>query len=203
MPVDEERLEEVGDLIEKGDRRDDNLGLYMILLQANREGWPDNWIAWAERAHAVLVQARRCENLAWRNLSAAKPGTQEADDAKAAHETAMRRTSNASRNWRRAREPERSKRRKVSAKIRKEVVAEWEASGRICGICRNPVGEEDAFHVYHDCPTSAGGTSEKENLRVGHARCNSEFGDGSILHIRARERSRLAKEAAQKDHEST
>jgi HNH endonuclease len=199
MPVDDVRLEKARDLIEKGDRRVDYLGLYMILLQANREGWPDTWIAWAERAHAVLTQARRDETHAWRALSAAEPGTQEADGAKAAHETAMRRTSNASRNWRRAREPERSKRRKVSAKIRKAVVAEWEASGRICGICRNPVGEEDAFHVYHDLPTSAGGTSEKENLRVGHARCNSEFGDGSILHFRARERFRVRKEAEKAD----
>jgi HNH endonuclease len=202
MPVDEERLEEVRGCIETADRREDFLGLYMVLLQANREGWPDNWIAWAERAHATLVGARREEREAWRAFTAAPSGTVDALDARAVYETAMRRARNASRNWRRACEPERSKRRKVSSRVRKEVIAEWETAGRICGICRCPVGVEDAFHVFHDLPTVGGGSSDKENLRVGHARCNSELGDGTILHIQARERSSLAKVAAQKDREN-
>jgi HNH endonuclease len=193
MPVDEKRLKEVCDRIDTADRRDDNLGLYMVLLQANRQAWPDAWLEKAERTHSALIQTRYEESQARQRLSDAVPGSPEESEARAALEAASRRNRTATRSWRWARQPQRAVRRRVPSKVRREVIAEWEETGRVCGICRQPVAPEEAIHVYHDAPTALDGTSDKENLRVGHARCNSELGDGTILHTRALERSRARK----------
>jgi 5-methylcytosine-specific restriction endonuclease McrA len=195
MPVDEERLEEVRGNIETADRRDDFLGLYMVLLQANRQSWPDTWIEKAERAHAAFVRTQHEMSRAWQRSADAVPGSPEEGAAKEDLEAASRHFRTALRSWRLARQPERAKRRRIPPKVRRELIDEWEAGGRICGLCHHPVAENDRIEVHHWVPTAEGGTSEKANLAVTHQRCNNEFGDGTVVHMRDRERS-LARRAA-------
>jgi 5-methylcytosine-specific restriction endonuclease McrA len=196
MPVDEERLEEVRVYIETADRRDDFLGLYMVLLQANRQSWPDAWIEKAERAHAALVPTRHEISRAGQQLADAVPGSPEEGAAREDLEAASRRNRTALRSWRLAGKPERAERRRIPPKLRRELIDEWEAAGRICGLCHHPVAEYDRIEVHHWVPSAAGGTSVKANLAVTHQRCNNEFGDGTVVLMQAWERS-LARRATE------
>jgi 5-methylcytosine-specific restriction endonuclease McrA len=48
------------------------------------------------------------------------------------------------------------------------------ASGGVCGICRNPLG--DSVHFDHIIPLARGGTHERANVQAAHPRCNAKKG---------------------------
>jgi hypothetical protein len=54
---------------------------------------------------------------------------------------------------------------------REERLAIWERDGRRCGICGEPVPLE-LLEVDHILGTARGGSSDQENLRASHRRCN-------------------------------
>jgi hypothetical protein len=60
----------------------------------------------------------------------------------------------------------------ISSAVRRAVIAEFEAAGRLCCICGGVVGTGEKYHIHHKIPVSAGGTRSKDNLCVAHARCN-------------------------------
>jgi 5-methylcytosine-specific restriction endonuclease McrA len=48
----------------------------------------------------------------------------------------------------------------------------WEAHGRACGVCHQPVGY-DEFQVDHIMQRCAGGSDDWSNLRPSHKPCNN------------------------------
>ncbi len=64
----------------------------------------------------------------------------------------------------------------IPHKIYKQVVAEWNAAGRICSLCGQPVAQIARIHVHHEVPVAWGGTNDPENLRVTHVVCNKRHG---------------------------
>jgi 5-methylcytosine-specific restriction endonuclease McrA len=69
--------------------------------------------------------------------------------------------------------PERVTARRISKVDRRELYAEWEASGRQCGICGAVVVAGSLTHIDHVLPVADGGTRDLANLRVTHQRCNA------------------------------
>ncbi|MHB1526464.1 MAG: HNH endonuclease [Candidatus Dormibacteria bacterium] len=61
-----------------------------------------------------------------------------------------------------------------SQALRQEVMARFEAGGRLCEWCGRKVGAGAATHIDHIIAYAHGGLSEAANLRVLHARCNME-----------------------------
>jgi hypothetical protein len=51
----------------------------------------------------------------------------------------------------------------------------WERDSGRCGICRRPVGL-DEMHIDHVRPILEGGDNHVTNLRISHARCNTQRG---------------------------
>lgn len=62
---------------------------------------------------------------------------------------------------------------RIPATVRAELLS---APERLCGICRGPIGPEDAIHIDHIMPFSRGGPTDITNLQLAHMTCNIRKG---------------------------
>lgn len=83
---------------------------------------------------------------------------------------------------------EAQRRRYIAESLRRTLMAEWEAAGRMCGICGQTVDPEELPVIDHITAISKGGTSERPNLRLTHRYCNGRKGslDDEDPYIRQR-----------------
>lgn len=57
---------------------------------------------------------------------------------------------------------------------REEFIRDAKASGKVCPLCKQPLGNysNDHLHIDHIKPVSRGGTNDRDNLQVVHKTCN-------------------------------
>ena len=67
----------------------------------------------------------------------------------------------------------------ISAHVKREARAHFEAAGRICGLCLRPVEVSHPIHFDHIEPWWAGGDDSAANLRLVHADCNRHRPSGA------------------------
>jgi 5-methylcytosine-specific restriction endonuclease McrA len=67
---------------------------------------------------------------------------------------------------------QRQRRGRILPQVRRMLLAEWEAAGRICSICLAPVPPGAPVHIDHITPIDVGGGNDLANLRIVHATCN-------------------------------
>jgi hypothetical protein len=162
--------------------------------RAMGRNWPQAWVDRVIHAEELVVSKREAQQETYsRWCEAAEPyrhliGTEQWDESIAndpnaveawlRYEEATNRVLNAYKWLKRTGKPERLSRRRITAAARRDVMARWEANGRICCICGKPVTAGAQVHVDHKKPVCVGGDSSVDNLDVAHAVCNvSEYSD--------------------------
>jgi 5-methylcytosine-specific restriction endonuclease McrA len=61
----------------------------------------------------------------------------------------------------------------LSRSTREFVIAR---DGRVCGICGDPIGRDEALDIDHVIPVALGGSDDRDNLQPSHASCNRSKG---------------------------
>jgi hypothetical protein len=95
------------------------------------------------------------------------------EDRQKARRVAQRLHARLYMKWHNQAYPEKAQARRISKPDRRALYAEWEASGRHCGICGEVVAEGQPTHIDHVLPVADGGTRDRANLRVTHQHCNA------------------------------
>ena len=66
----------------------------------------------------------------------------------------------------------RPRRKQITRPTRKDLLDQFNASGRICPLCGKVVEAHEKLHLDHIIPVTQGGSDEISNLQYVHARCN-------------------------------
>jgi len=80
----------------------------------------------------------------------------------------------------------RHRRKQITKSTRKDILDQFNASGRICALCDKVVEAHEKLHLDHILAVSAGGTDDISNLQYVHAKCNLRRNNMTVNDARTR-----------------